>query len=169
MTASTFANILPFAVLVACLFRARLLALSLVPPCALIITQWFGLVDTSSASHPLRWIVPVSCAGLAFGAFGAYRMVLRSYDEHGSLVIALSSEQALRDARTGAHRALVASLFTLAACAPDLLALHPFFWVTFSQWPLVPLQIAVCVTILGVLWAPERWVEKCLTIPSTQR
>jgi hypothetical protein len=55
-------------------------------------------------------------------------------------------------------RAAVASLLVLGSCAPDLLALHPFFWARFAEWPLVPLQIAVEATILAVLLAPERWV-----------
>lgn len=142
--------------LVAC-FRARLAALALVPPCALIIARSLGLVDISSASHPLRWIVPVACAGLAG---------LAAWHEASAPLMPTAKALGFSNAeilvRYRDNRALVASLLILASCAPDLLALHPFFWARFAEWPLVPLQIAICATILVVLLAPERMVSKWL-------
>jgi hypothetical protein len=149
MTAETLAALLPFAVLAACLFRARLLALALLPPCALILARSLELVDISSASHPLRWGVPASCAGLA-GFAGWYYAATYS-----------PSLRAVGRFDYPRARGKVASILVLGSCAPDLLALHPFFWARFAEWPLVPIQIAVCVTILVVLLAPERWVVKC--------
>ena len=131
--------------LVAC-FRARLAALALVPPCALIAARSLGLVDISSASHPLRWIVPVACAGLA-GMALAWTSIWSRHEGRW---------------RMQEPRSALASLLTLASCAPDLLALHPFFWARFAEWPLVPLQIAICATIIAVLLAPERMVSKWL-------
>lgn len=158
---TTLAIFLTFACFLVACFRARLAALALVPPCALIIARSTGLVDISSASHPLRWIVPVACAGLAGLAAWRYAEDLRD----------VCSPSFLRHGFTEAERprwqrqtmcALVASLLILASCAPDLLALHPFFWARFAEWPLVPLQIAICATILTVLLAPERMVSKWL-------
>lgn len=160
MTASAIANaFVCLTFLVAC-FRARLVALALAPPVLLILACALDLVDLSSASHPLRWIVPVACAGLAGFAAWVYRKILASYDEHGHLVVALCNEQALQDARSGATRGLIASILVLASNGPDLLALHPFFWAKFQTWPLNPLTIGLCGTICAILVAPERWVRK---------
>lgn len=136
-------------VFLACLWRARFLALAIVPPLGLTFMQWFDLVDISSASHPLRWIVPVSCAGMA--GFTAWKYARKISEQR-------------HDLRIPGMRALVASLLVLGSCAPDMLALHPFFWARFAEWPLVPLQIAVEATILAVLLAPERWV--CRWLPT---
>jgi hypothetical protein len=157
MTATILAALLPFAVLAACLFRARLLALALIPPCALILARSLEFVDISSASHPLRWIVPVMMTGLAGMALW----------REGCLPVKPSAAQrgftnTELFVRYRDSRALVASLLVLGSCAPDLLALHPWFWARFAEWPLVPIQIAVCGTILAVLLAPERWVAKCI-------
>jgi hypothetical protein len=144
-SAESIAAWLLLPVFLACLWRARLLALAILPPLGLAIVQWGDLVDLSSASHPLRWIVPVSCAGMAGTA----------------IVVEMRKDAMNRSRRT--LRAIVASLLVLGSCAPDLLALHPFFWARFAEWPLVPLQIAVEATILAVLLAPERWVKKWLS------
>lgn len=153
---ANFAAALPFAVLAACLCRARLLALALIPPCALILARSLELIDTSSASHPLRWIVPVSCASLSGMAAWWYSQK-RFYD----VVVGHRRWESVASVAPN-HRTLVASLLVLGSCAPDLLALHPFFWARFAEWPLAPVQIAVCGTILAVLLAPERWIVKCL-------
>lgn len=137
------------AVFIACLFRARLLALAIVPPLGMAIAQGFDLVDLSSASHPLRWIVPVACAGLSgFAAWYEIRWPL----------FRVAGNRATRNTRP-----LVASILVLASNGPDLLALHPFFWARFQTWPIVPLTIALCATICAVLVAPERWVRKWAT------
>jgi hypothetical protein len=145
-TAESLAALLLLPIFLACLWRARLLALAILPPLGLAFVQWLDLVDLSSASHPLRWIVPVLCAGLA-GLAGWYYAATYS-----------PSLRALRRFDHRRFRGKVASLLVLGSCAPDLLALHPFFWARFAEWPLVPLQIAVEATILAVLLAPERWV-----------
>lgn len=140
--AESLASFLLLPILLACLWRARLLALAILPPLGLALVQVFDLVDTSSAGHPARWVVPVSCAGLA------------------GLAMAWASIWSRREGRWRMRdpRAAIASLLVLGSCAPDLLALHPFFWARFAEWSLVPLQIAVELTILVVLSAPERWV-----------
>ena len=50
-TAESLAAWLLVSVFVACLWRARLLALAILPPLALSAVQWLELVDTSSASQ----------------------------------------------------------------------------------------------------------------------
>lgn len=146
-SAESIAAALPFACLVVALFRACLVALALVPSCIGIITMLVG-VDLSSASHPLRWIVPIATAALA--GFGAW-YYLNTYSP---------SLRVLGRVDWGRRRTALASLLILGSCAPDLLALRPWFW-RFTEWALVPIQIAVCSTILAVLLAPERWVVKC--------
>lgn len=163
---TTLAVFLTFACFLVACFRARLAALALVPPCALIIARSLGLVDISSASHPLRWIVPVACAGLAGLAAWWYAR------DRTMWVLLQPKPNSYREAPQDAlwagiparrnARALPASLLILASCAPDLLALHPFFWARFAEWPLVPLQIAICATITTALLAPERMVSKWL-------
>lgn len=147
----TLANFLAITCFLAALFCARLVAVALAPAVMLILGTWSGLVDLSSASHPLRYVVPVSVAGLAGMAARTYVGILREPETRTRPRL-----------RLRAIRALVAALLVLGSCAPDLLALHPFFWARFATWPLVPVQIVVCVSILVVLFAPERWVEKCL-------
>ena len=61
----TIAAVLPFVCLVAALFRARIVALALAPSCIGIIAGIGFGVDTSSASHPIRWIVPIATLALA--------------------------------------------------------------------------------------------------------
>lgn len=153
----SIAALLLLPVLLACLWRARLLALAILPPLGMALVQWFGVVDTSSAHHPLRWIVPVACAGLSALAAWWYAQK-RFYDvavgySHWKSGCSIAPNR----------RAALASLLVLGSCAPDLLALHPFFWAKFAEWPLVPIMIAVEATILAVLLAPERWVGKWLS------
>ena len=155
----TIAAVLPFVCLVAALFRARIVALALAPSCIGIIAGIGFGVDTSSASHPIRWIVPI--ATLALAGFAT-----RGYMSRQSLY--RWQEWDIRRPRMLGHtimlnpRALVASLLILASTAPDLLALHSLFWAHTREWPLVPLQIALCGTILALLLAPERMVLKWL-------
>lgn len=146
---TTIANLLAITCFLVACFRARLVAVALAPAVLLILGTWTGLVDLSSASHPLRYVVPVSVAGLAGMAARTYIGILREPETRTRPRL-----------RLRATRALVASLLVLGSCAPDLLALHPFFWAKFATWPLEPVQIAECATILAVLLAPERWVEK---------
>jgi len=151
---TTLANLLAIACFLAALFRARLVAVSLAPAVMLILGTWSGLVDLSSASHPLRYVVPVSVAGLA-------GLAVR-YELKWPLLRAKVPNDPTRILWRRDRRGLIASLLVLGSCAPDLLALRPFFWAKFATWPLVPVQIVACVSILVVLWSPERWVEKCL-------
>ena len=157
----TIAAVLPFVCLVAALFRARLVALALAPSCiGIIACIGFG-VDASSASHPIRWIIPITTLVLAIYSTREYVANLRdirspAFLRHGFT----ESERPYWIAQT--TRATVASLLILASTAPDLLALHPLFWSHTREWPLVPLQIALCGTILALLLAPERMVLKWL-------
>lgn len=153
---TTFANALAIACFLAAFFRARWVALALLPTVALILASWMGLVDLSSASHPARWIVPAMVA-LGAGVAAWWYGQTRFYDV---VVGKLRLESGTSIAPN--RRATIASILVLGSCAPDLLALHPFFWARFATWPLVPVQIAVCATILAVLFAPERWISKCL-------
>ena len=150
----TIAAVLPFVCLVAALFRARIVALALAPSCIGIIAGIGFGVDTSSASHPIRWIVPIATLVLAGFATWWYAHT-RFYDV---VVGKLHWESGSSIAPN--IRALVASLLILASTAPDLLALHPLFWAHTREWPLVPLQIALCGTILALLLAPERMIAK---------
>ena len=163
----TIAAVLPFACLIAALFRARLVALALAPPCiGIIACVGFG-VDASSATHPIRWTVPVSTLVLAGFATWWYRRKIMTLPPWIARNVQPSFHKAYMRARAKdfgyrGHRALVASLLILASTAPDLLALHPLFWAHTREWPLVPLQIALCGTILALLLAPERMVLKWL-------
>lgn len=139
MTPAAIANAFVILTLLVACFRARLVALALAPPVLLILACALRLVDLSSASHPLRWIVPVACAGLSGFAAWRYSWAMLY------------------------HRGLIASILVLASNGPDLLALHPFFWARFQTWPLNPLTIALCGTVIAVLVAPERWVRKWVT------
>ena len=188
----TIAAVLPFACLIAALFRARLVALALAPSCIGIIAGIGFGVDTSSASHPIRWIVPIVTLVLAGFAvvvemikpnwiFVAKWWLYLTWVGVRSPVVSVAhipaswasiwrrrnacKELWLRYSpheRSPSKRATVASLLVLASTAPDLLALHPLFWAHTREWPLVPLQIALCGTILALLLAPERMVSKWL-------
>ncbi len=147
-------------VLLACLWRARLLALAILPPLALSAAQWLELVDTSSAHHPLRWLVPIASLSVAMfvAARAASRMryvlpwIRRSADQVWHRVYTRRRE--VRFGHTNA-RALVASILVFASGCADIPAL--LAWSLPGEWVLVPLQIAVCLVVIGVLVAPERW------------
>lgn len=173
-SAESIAAALPFACLMVALFRARLVALALVPSCIGIITMLVG-VDLSSASHPLRWIVPIATATLAgFGVWHEAKkpprppMITGPWRPWSRLRLEIMARnwrnvQALLKPRPWRTPSIVvASLLILGSCAPDLLALHPWFW-QFREWALVPIQIAVCSTVLAVLLAPERWIRRWVT------
>ena len=163
----TIAAVLPFACLVAALFRARLVALALAPSCiGIIACIGFG-VDASSASHPIRWIIPITTLVLAgFAASHAARDLRElTLDKLFAEDRAAHPkwQRAINRARCRRYRIFVPSLLILASTAPDLLALHPLFWAHTREWPLVPLQIALCGTVLALLLAPERMVLKWLS------
>jgi hypothetical protein len=164
-TAESFAAWLLVPVLLACLRRARLLALAILPPLALSAAQWLELIDTSSAHHPIRWLVPIT--GLSAAMFAAWRYSRTWLDVRGSLrpledileSRGSPSLVTLRQMRTDAIayylRALVASILVFASGCADIPAL--LAWSLPGEWVLVPLQIAVCLVVIGALLAPERW------------
>lgn len=153
-------------VLLACLWRARLLVLAILPPLALSAAQWLELVDTSSAHHPLRWLVSVTSLSVAM--FAAWRYCRTWLDVRNSLrpledilesrgspsLVVL--QQMRTDAIAYYLRALVASVLIFASGCADIPAL--LAWGLPGEWVLVPLQIAVCLVVAGVLLAPERWL-----------
>lgn len=134
MTTTNFAIWLLFAVFLAAVTKAPLLAPACVTPCLVIVARSLEIVDTSSASHPLRIVTPLVCAAFAVGA-------LAWYSWKNNL------------------RAMLASILVLASCAPELVALHPLFWAHTQTWALLPLEIGICTTILAVLVVPDSWVK----------
>ena len=159
---TTLANALALTCFLAALFRARWVALALAPAVALILASWAGLVDLSSASHPARWIVPLVGALGAGGAGFIYAKIIRSYLDHAKLMVDLCGEAALQQARNGAYRGIIAALLVFGSDIVDLVALHPKIWEIPGVWAITPIQIIVCVSVLVVLMAPERWVVKWL-------
>ena len=165
----TIAAVLPFVCLVAAIFRARLVALALAPSCiGIVACVEFG-VDASSASHPIRWLVPV--ATLVLAMYSTRHELKQERDrrtewerKRNYTIAAMGPRWANVWPSFEPHiaRSLMASLLILASAAPDLLALHPLFWAHTREWPLVPLQIALCGTIAALLLAPERMVLKWL-------
>jgi hypothetical protein len=160
ITLENAAVALLFLTFAVCCFRARWVALSLAPPVLLILARLSGLVDISSASHPLRFVVPLLSLSLAMWAGWVYAKILRSYDAHGELMKSLCGEAALQQAHSGAGRALTAALLVFASDCTDIPAL--FMWQIPGVWVLVPLQIVVCLAVIYVLVMPERWLIKCL-------
>lgn len=171
----TIASILPFAIFLAALFRARWVALALAPPCALILARAAGFVDISSASHPLRFLTSIVGMSLAMFAAWWYAKALRQARIIESEELANfhrlrrdgtfigTNADIMHNARTVARivpitRALVASILVFASDCADIPAL--LAWQLPGEWALVPLQIAVCLVILAVLLAPERWFRK---------
>src|SRR5689334_11454961 len=65
MTLYYITLILTCAACLVCAFRAPLLATSFLPALLLIVARKAGLVDISSASHPLRLVVPLVSLSLA--------------------------------------------------------------------------------------------------------
>jgi hypothetical protein len=157
-TGESIAAWLLLPILLACLWRARLLAPAILPPLLFSAAQWLDLVDLSSASHPLRWIVPVSCAGLGGLSLWWHQRMIRHWQRLRATNVVQKHDAMIAGIISGYARVALASLLVLGSCAPDLLALHPWFWARFEEWPLVPLQIAVEATILVVLLTPGRWV-----------
>ena len=157
---TTLANALALTCFLAALFRARWVALALAPAVALILASWAGLVDLSSASHPARWIVPLVGALGAGWAAGWY-----NHMRHHWLDLRRTNLVKLHDALivriiNGYIRAFYAALLVFGSDAVDLVALHPKIWGIPGTWAITPIQIIVCVSILVVLMAPERWVVK---------
>ena len=153
--ASLIADALVLVCLIAALFRAPLVALPLAPPCALVLAAFFGLVDLSSASHPLRYVVPASSAALALLVANHSWNVMRAI-RLPRFVLQQRDRLLVRPKRT-----LAASLLVFASSGPDVLAL--LAWRLPGPWILIPFQIGVCLAVLGVLVAPERWVRKWTT------
>ena len=154
-TAESLAAWLLVSVFVACLWRARLLALAILPPLALSAVQWLERVDTSSASHPLRWLVPIaslSAALLSIHVDAAKLAFVRS----PRLTMMGYAIWAQRDIiKAAIKRRLTASILVFASGCADIPAL--LAWGLPGEWVLVPLQVAVCLVVIGVLIAPERW------------
>jgi hypothetical protein len=146
-TLETFASFLLLPILLACLWRARLLALAIVPPLALAIVQAFDLVDTSSASHPLRFVVPVLSMSVA--------MYSAQLEVRWPLLRAKLPDDHTRLLWRRDYRPLVASILVFASGCGDIPAL--LAWRIPGEWILVPVQVGVEILILGVLCAPERW------------
>lgn len=154
MTAENFAAALPFACLAACFFRARLLALALIPPCLLILARVAGLVDISSASHPLRLVVPLLSLSLAMWAGWGYSRRRRRLRRIRESTIHLAGPNTVDFGIAQRKRQCWASILVFASGCTDIPAL--LAWRLPGEWVLVPLQIFVCLVILGVLLAPER-------------
>jgi hypothetical protein len=159
VTTYDLANLLAFAVLLVASYRALWAALALLPPCLLILVRMAGLVDISRASHPLRWIVPIVSLGVAALGAVAYMKEWRedSHARYGSVI----ERGWMRAERLKSLRALISCILIFASGCTDIPAL--FAWQLPGEWIIVPLQIAVCLTILGVLLAPERWVSRWLS------
>ena len=159
---TTLANALALLCFLAACFRARWVALALAPAVALILASWASLVDLSSASHPARWLVPlVGALGAGWGAWWYDHMRhhwlgLRRTNlvkSHDVLIVRIIN---------GYVRAFYAALLVFGSDCIDLVALHPKIWEIPGVWAITPIQIIVCVSILVVLLAPERWVVKWL-------
>lgn len=162
MTTSDFANLLAFACFLAALFRARWVALALAPPCLLILARWTGLVDISSASHPLRFRVPILSLSLAMWA--AWREVKaplrpeKRWRFMGTVGVFKWEKEEIVPRRN--TRALYASFIVFGSGCTDIPAL--LTWQLPGEWVLVPLQIMACLGVLVVLLAPERWASRWL-------
>ena len=160
-TAESLAAWLLVSVFVACLWRARLLALAILPPLALSAVQWLERVDTSSASHPLRWLVPITSLSVAmFAAWCEAKKpaVARKQIWQRLPNVGLFRHEVKVDEPVRSPRALVASILVFASGCADIPAL--LAWSLPGEWVLVPLQIAVCLVVTGVLVAPERWLVR---------
>lgn len=174
-TLETLASFLLLPILLACLWRARLLAVAIVPPLGLAFAQAFDLVDTSSASHPLRFAVPILSMSVAMGvALVEARRLRQKRDTRrakaedlfwnmkakGEFVGRPSQVKAAAHKIADAEpkptpRALAASVLVFASGCGDVPAL--LAWRIPGEWVLVPVQIVMSLAILGVLCAPERW------------
>jgi hypothetical protein len=151
----TIASWLLLPILLACLWRARLLALAIVPPLGLAFVQGFDLVDTSSASHPLRFVVPALSLSVAMAV--AWRESRKPTPTlvRTAIRAELRNKLGWYNSTWRDSRALVASILVFASGCGDIPAL--LAWRIPGEWVLVPVQIGMEVLILGVLCAPERW------------
>ncbi len=174
-TMTTLANALALAIFLAACFQARWVALALAPAVALILASWTGLVDLSSASHPARWLVPLVGAVLA-GLAGSMAFIaskeaeleeLRLIEDflrlrrEGTFIGSIADAKHNARVIAGVHVhavAFLAALLVFGSDIVDLVALHPKIWEIPGVWAITPIQIIVCVSILVVLLAPERWI-----------
>jgi hypothetical protein len=132
---TTLAYLLPFVALIVAAARAPLSAVPLAPPCLAILASMLELVDLSSASHPLRYLVPAASCTLAL------------------LVLSLATLTVKRrDPRT-----VAASILILASTGPDVLAL--LAWQLPGPWILIPFQVGICLAIIAVLLVPKGWLS----------
>lgn len=157
---NALALLLPFVCVFAALLRAPIVALPLLPPCALIAAWALGLVDLESASHPLRILVPLASMALAFGvALREQRSERDRYDAQCIDAILSPSDEGEVEFPKGPafERALACAVLLFASAAVDIIALP--LWRIPGTWALVPVQIGVCVLVIGVLLAPERWIR----------
>lgn len=159
---TTLAFLLPFVCVFAALLRAPIVALPLLPPCALIAAWTLGLVDLESASHPLRILVPLASMAVAFAvALREQRVELqRAEEERLAVLDACRSGGAIVLPKEPRWRALACAVLLFASAAVDIIALP--LWRIPGTWALVPVQIGVCLLVLGVLLAPERWIRGLL-------
>jgi hypothetical protein len=162
VTSYDVANTLALACFVVACFRARWVALALLPPVALILARTAGLVDTSSASHPLRWAVPV--AGALLAAWAAY---IEARGQTMWLILAPKKGPYRSPPRPNLRvpipwppnkRVITAALLVFGSDCADLPGL--LLWRLPGDWVVIPLQIAACASILAVLLVPERWLMK---------
>jgi hypothetical protein len=128
-----------------CAYRAPLLSLAYVVPLWASLAAVAKLVDISSASHPLRYLVPVLSLTVAMGCAWYYATIYSP-----SLRAAM-----IHDWRR--KRRLYASIITFASSCTDIPAL--LFWRLPGEWVLVPLQIGACFAVVAVLCVPERWLR----------
>jgi hypothetical protein len=154
MTPYTLCVTLTVLVFLACLIRARLLSMAILPALLLIGVRTSGLVDTSSASHPLRVAVPLM--GLSVAMLSAWReaqvrVVIPPLPE-GDLTPWLHQMRLL----DGHKRRFWASVIVFASSCTDIPAL--FTWQLPGEWVLVYVQILACSLVLLVLFLPERWL-----------
>lgn len=155
MTIDEFTNLLAFACFLAAIFRARWAALALAAPCLLILARWTGLVDISSASHPLRFWVPILSLTAAMWAGWVASKNLRDIGEPRGTWLEIEQREMPAFAN-GERRKLLASIIVFASGCTDIPAL--LAWKLPGEWVLVPLQILACSAVLFVLLAPERWL-----------
>jgi hypothetical protein len=113
--------------------RAWHLGLAALVPFVLAALAYYGAVDISSASHPLRLLVPLA-----------------------SLSVALLSMFVEFRAGRRKSRVFAAGAIVFASGCSDILALP--MWRIPGEWVLVPFQIFACVLALYVLLVPERWL-----------
>lgn len=160
-TLEKFATVALFATfLVACL-RARWVALAIAPPVLLTLAAITGLVDISSASHPLRVGTAILGVTLAMWAGWIAREAAREHHEawerewrSNSASLFLELEGKKPNYVAPFPRALAASILVFASDCTDIPAL--FTWQIPGVWVVVPLQIVVCLAVIFVLVAPER-------------